>query len=257
MNNFESRHDSEHDRQRDAAISLVRRVNDILIAHPRSINMDIRDIQNSNGADDQPRQNELIRMSAKNHMQCLAAFYKRVHPDATSVKIFDGAHSALPIYDAISSRNAMLLATTLILPEEDSLQAVTVTVRDEYVLNGSTIYMDGDGRFEAYNEIKPRDDKLVAESLELVGIGKRDLIVPILSGVVHPKDLDEYIDALRPIIAEKYDKFESERFLKDIEKRYHEKSQSRAIADELGLSRMSSNEIEDILTILEPADSWT
>lgn len=219
--------------------------------------MDIRDVKKGVDEHEQLPQNELIRMSADNHMKCLASFYKRLHPDATSVKVLDGVHSALPLYDTVSERNIMLLATTLILPDEDSLQAVSVTVRDEYVLSGNTIYMDGYGRFEAYSDVKPRDDSLVIEALELVGVGRRDLVVPVLSGVVHPDELAEHIEALRPVVAERYDNEETERFLSALETRYHEKSQSRAVADELGLSKMSSGEIEDILTILEPASDWS
>lgn len=219
--------------------------------------MDIRDVKNGIDEDEQLPQNELIRMSADNHMKCLASFYKRLHPDATSVKVLDGVHSALPLYDTAAERNIMLLATTLILPDEDSLQAVSVTVRDEYILSGNTIYMDGYGRFEAYSDVKPRDDSLIIEALKVVGVGKRDLVVPILNGILRPDKLAEHIEALRPIVAEIYDYEETEQFLSALQGRYHEKSQSRAVADELGLSKMSSGEIEDILTILEPASDWS
>lgn len=257
MNHFENSERSEYEKKQHAAVDLVWRVNEILEANPRTLNMDIRDVIQSNSSDIEPRQDELIRMSANNHLKCLAAFYKRLYPDATSVKVQDGTHSALPLYDTMTNTNIMLLATTLQLQDDRSLGAVTVTVRDEYVLSGSTIYLNDDGRIEAYNEIKPRDDKLVIEALELVGVGRRDMVVPVLSGVLNEAELIEYLDALKPIISENYDDAEVQRFLADLENRYREKVQSRKEADEMGLSTMSSGEIEDLLTILEPASDWS
>lgn len=257
MNRFESQGLSEGERQQRAAVGLSWRVNEILSNHPRTMNMDIRDVNKPLAEDEQQHQNELIKMSANNHMKCLAAFYKRLHPDAKVVKVVDGMHSALPLYDTVTGRNIMLLATNLELTGDRSLGAISVTVRDEYVLTGSTIYLNDDGDFEAYSDVKPRDDKLVTEALELVGVGKRDLVVPILSGIIPLSELAESLSALRPIVAEKYDEEDVEKFLADLEKRYHEKAQSRATADELGLSRMTSDEIEDTLTILEQADNWS
>lgn len=257
MNRFENQGLSEGERQQRAAVGLTWRVNEILRDHPRTMNMDIRDVNKPLVNDEQQHQNELIKMSANNHMKCLAAFYKRLHPDAKVVKVVDGMHSALPLYDTMTGANIMLLATNLELTGDRSLGAISVTVRDEYVLTGSTIYLNDDGDFEAYSDVKPRDDKLVTEALELVGVGKRDLVVPVLSGIIPLSELAESLEALRPVIAEKYDDAETERFLSDLEKRYHEKAQSRAAEEELGLSRMSSNEIEEILTILEPAENWS
>lgn len=257
MNRFESEGLSEGARQQRAAVGLTWRVNEILSAHPRTMNMDIRDVIEAQPTTLEQRQDELIRMSANNHMKCLAAFYKRLHPDAKVVKVVDGMHSALPLYDTMTGTNFMLIATNLELIGDRSLGAISVTVRDEYILRGSTIYINDDGAFEAYCDVKPRDDTFVTEALGLVGVGRRDLVVPILAGIIPLGELAESLDALRPVIEEKYDEEDASRFLADLEKRYHEKAQSRAAEEELGLSRMSSNEIEEILTILEPADNWS
>lgn len=255
MNTFEYDSRSEKEKQQRAAIGLVWRVNDLLIEHPETLNMDIRDVYESNPSNIEPRQDELIRMSANNHMKCLAAFYKRLNPDATSVKVQDGTHSALPLYDTITNSNIMLLATTLLLEDDKSIGAVTVTIRDEYVLSGSTIYICDDGRCEAYNDIKPRDDALVVESLELVGVGRRDMVVPILSGVIDQKELEDYLTDLRPVIAESYSDDEIDRYFAALLGRYYEKVRSRATADELGLSTMTSNEIDDVLNALQHLDN--
>ncbi len=257
MSEFSINADGELERRRHAAVGLVWRVNSLLELHPRTMNLDIRDVMKPAELQEDQRQNELIRMSANNHMKCLAAFYKRLNPEATSVKILDGVHSALPLYDTMTQTNIMLLATNLELPNNRSLGAISVTVRDEYVLSGNTIYMNDDGQFEGYSDVKPRDDRLVTEALELVGVGRRDLVVPVLSGVIQETELAGCLSKLRPIVAETYDAIETERFLNDLEQRYHQKVSSRSTAEELGLAGMSSGEIEDLIEILKDAESWS
>ncbi|USN96249.1 MAG: hypothetical protein H6797_04195 [Candidatus Nomurabacteria bacterium] len=255
MSEFGARERSEYEKQQDAVIALVERVNDVLLSHARTQSLDVVELHRSEVANDESDgQNELMRMSAKSHVHCLAAFYKRLYPDATSVRLEDGVHSALPLHDAVTGNKMMLLATTLILAEGRSLQAVSVTVRDEYVLSGSTVYMNDDGRFETMSSARSRDDELINEALELVGAGKRDMVLPLLSGAMSPNDLTEGLNALRNFVAEHYDQAETERFMQAIETRYHDKRRSEATAKELGLLEMSADEIEELLTTLESVE---
>lgn len=247
---------NEHEKQKNTAVALVRRVNDVLLEHPRTLSLDIRDLQRPGTGELDARQGELIRMSANNHVNCLAAFYKRQNPTATSMSVEEGVHSALPLYDSMTGNNVMLLATTLLLPGDCSLQAITVTVRDEYVLTGSTIYVEENGAFEAMNDMKARDDGLIAEALDLVGVGRRDLVLPLLSGAVPVFEIAGCLEALRPVVAERYGDAETERFLQALEHRYHEKRRAEETAKEFGLSDMSASEMEDLLAQLEPANDW-
>jgi len=257
MSEFKAGASGEYDKQQNAAVALVRRVNEVLIENQRTLSLEIRDLESSRPTDMNPRHDELVRMSARNHLNCLAAFYKRIYPETVSIRIEDGVHSALPLRDAVTGHNLMLLATTLILPEECSLQAVTVSLRDEYLVTSSTIYMNDDGRFEAVSAMKPKDDGLIMEAIQLVGMGRRDMVIPVLSAVIDPDEVTAYLDALRPVVAEQYDEAETERFLADVRNRYDESRRADETVKQLGLLGMSSVEIEDVLTALEPIDRWS
>lgn len=256
MSEFGVDSQNEHEKRKNAAVALIRRVNDILLEHPRTLSLDIHELQRSELDKNDPRQDELIRMSAKNHLNCLAAFYKRQYPDVKMIRIDAGVHSALALHDAITNNNMMLLATTLLLPDDRSLQAIGVTVRDEYVLASSTVYMADDGTFEAMNDVKARDDGLVKEALELVDVGRRDLVIPLLSGAVHALEVDRCLDELRDIVASQYDENETDRFLRAVENRYYQKRRADETASELGVAGMASSEMEELLTVLEPVDDW-
>ncbi|MCA9335027.1 hypothetical protein KC953_02690, partial [Candidatus Saccharibacteria bacterium] len=214
------------------------------------------DLQREIDGGDVQERDELIRLSARNHLQSLAAFYKRLYPESNAVHVEDGVHSALPLRNVINGDNIMFLATTLILDEGRSVDLISVSSRDEYVLSNSSVFMNDDGRFETVGMIKARDDGLIDEALRLVEVGKRNLVLPLLSGVVHPNDVASRLNELRKVVAESYDDDATERFISNVENCYHEKRQTAQMAKELGLVEMSLSEIEDVLSRLASIEDY-
>lgn len=248
--------ENEREQQQRAAIELVKRVNDVVFDHRRTANIDIRTIDDPYIETSDWRKQELLRISGKSHMRGLAQFYQSLHPDVTSLAIHEGVHSALPFQDGPDHKDVMLLATTLILPGDQALQAVAITVRDEFVTTGSTIYMDESGRFNAEIDIKPRNDELLTEALRIVGRGPLGSVVALFSATAHPSQVAAHIDNLRPVVREHYNGLEAERFLLAVKDRYFAQLNAGSEARKIGTSIMSSQEMHEMIDILHDAETW-
>lgn len=244
--------DGDYEKQRDGATALVRRVNDILLAHPETQNLNIRDLQQLSGSSIQKsRKDEVLHMSADKDLGVLLEHYMRHYPDKKTISINEGMHSVLPLRDSVSGIGVIFFATTLLLPEGRWFQTVNVTIRDEYIQTNSRISLDDSGVFDARQSVKARDDRLMTEAVLLLGAENRDLFIPLFNAEIEDDEVPSYLDSLRPIVAEQYDENETRRFLQEVETRYHEKRRSDETAQGLNIFGMTSEDMQELLAKLE------
>lgn len=246
----------ERERRQNAASELVQRVNEILMIHPNTKTLDIRELNGANNLKAMSSQESLMRISAENNLNELAGFYRAIHPESVDVAIMDGAYSVLPPYEIETGEQVVLSTTILLLPDNRVLQTVGIAVRDEYVMSASTIHMYDDGQYAAMSSVRPRQNPLMTQALEIVGVTKSDIIVPLFSGRIHPTELEENLAALRTIVAAKYDEDQTDRFIDNVRDYYNQRIQSRSTAQNLGTTQMSSEDMDELLMRLLPMPRW-
>lgn len=256
MNEFGNTLSNEHERRHDAVAVLVDRVTEILMLHPDTQTLDIRELNGTNNLKNFSDREALMRMSAETQISELAKFYKAINPDCGDVAIVDGMYSVLPPYEMETGEQVVLSTTILALPDERAIQTVGIAIRDDYVMSASTIHRYDDGQFAAMSSVRPRQNPLMTQALEIVGVAKSDIIVPLFSGRIHPTELEENLAALRTIVAAKYDEDQTDRFIDNVRDYYNQRIQSRSTAQNLGTTQMSSEDMDELLMRLLPMPRW-